>query len=794
MQVKKIIMWNKFANFILQKKVYLLIGVGLFTIIMFYFTLKVEMDYHYTNICPKTDKAYTDNVKFKQVFGDESTGIIVGFEDSTLFELSKFRNLEKLREEIKNIHYITNVLTVKDAINIRSISYDDNNGKTKREFQIYNIFPKKVKNQKELDNLKKEFFNLPFYEELLYNKDRNVFLMLITISPDIIDTPERLPIVAKIKDAVDKFENETNIKTHISGHPYIRSVIMVETKREIAIFTILAGILCVAILFFLFRSPKIIFTTLLIIAVSCFTSLGLMGLMDWKMTILTALIPPLLIVIAIPNTVYIINKYHSETLKHGNKILALQRVISKIGAAVFMANLTTAIGFLSFVVTSNPNLIEFGVAASTGVFTIFISSLIIIPSCFSYWKPPKAKQLQHVDNKFITKYIQTLLQIIEQKRKWVFFVFTIILGLAIYGITQVKEAGYILDDINHEHFLYKDLKFFETNFNGAFPLEILIASKDSLTGLNFINEIEKINNVQNKLNNYSELSKSISVANFTKFLHQAYSKGKIKNYKLPPNPKTYEIILNRLPKLQNNMASAFIDSTRHITRISLHIKDLGTIKMNEFMPKVQAELDSVFSPEKYETFATGSTVMYWKSNTFLTINLFQSLVLAIFIIASFMFWLFRNPKIVLISLVPNLIPMIVTGGIMGFAGIPLKPSTILIFSIAFGISVDATIHYLTKFRQELKKNNLNIRLTVIDAFKEVGRSMLYSSIILILGFLVFAFSNFGGTKALGILVTIALFIATLANSILLPTILYTAANKLSKKSMEKFPEAEEEDE
>ncbi|MDR2834837.1 MAG: MMPL family transporter [Bacteroidales bacterium] len=783
-------MWNKIAVFILRKKLYLLIGLGLIIGFMVYEMQKVEMDYRYTNMLSESDAAYTDNLKFKSIFGDEATGIIVGFEDSSFFEVEKFNNLISLCQDLKKVEHVTNVMTVSDAISLRMKTFEDTvENKKKREFETYRIFPQKIQNKEELDSLKNEFFKLPFYQNLLYNNEKNTYLLMITVAKEIINTADRIPVDKEINKLVGDFSKENNVKIHISGHPHIRSVIMVETKHEIILFTVLASIICIIILLIFFRSIKVVLLTLLVVGFSISCSVGLMGILDYKITILTAMIPPLLIVIGIPNSVYLINKFFCELRSHGNKTLSLQRVISMTGAAVAVTNITTAAGFFTFVVTRNTYLVEFGIIASVGIICIFLSSLIIIPGFFSYFKLPTENYVQRIEGKSTKRIVDKIIKIVFNKRKYAYITFGIILILSIFGITKIARSGYILDDVKHDHILYKDLKFLENHFQGAFPLEIVIESKDSLTsGLSMVNEIEKIDSLQVRLEKYPILSKSMSVANFAKFLYQGYSKGNPENYKLPPNAKTYETILSRLPKFNNDLTSKFIDSTRRITRISVNVADIGTDRMEEFLPKIKKDISEVFPADQYNTFITGSTIMYFVSNTYLTSNLLSSLILAIILIIGFMFWMFRSPRIVLISILPNLIPMIVTAGIMGFFHIPIKPSTILVFGIIFGISVDDTIHYLSRFRQELKIQNWNLANSVRSALHETGQSMIYTSIILICGFMIFAFSSFGGTIALGVLATCAMFIAMFSNIVLLPSLLLTFQKKISKMNHKKFSE------
>lgn len=775
-------MWQKIARFILRNRITLLIIIGVITIFMGYEATQIHMDYHFANLLSKDDPVSLDNARFKKIFGEEANGIVVGIVDKDFFQLENFNALQNLCNDLMKIKNVSGVLTISKAVNIRQVTVEDETGTKTRKFETYNIFPDKVNTQEELDSLKDVFFSLPFYDGLLYNKDSKVYLMSISINKEILNSAERIPVVEEIERVVRKYSAKQKVEVHISGLPYIRTKMMNLVKSEVKIFVALAVLICILILYLFFRSFKVIVVAMVVVGTSVLWAVGLMGLFDFPITILSSMIPPLLIVIGIPNTIFLLNKYHHETQMHGNKILGLQRVISKIGNAVFLSNVTTAAGFATFTITNSSILVQFGIIASCGIMFSFITSLIIIPSIFSFLQPPSNKYTKHLQSKFITKLVDILSNVVTIHRKKVYFTLFAILIVAGFGITLIKKTGYLLEDVPADDPISIDLKFLEKSFKGVSPLEIAIESRDSLQGTDLIYQIQKIDSLQQQLAKYPELSRSMSVADAVKFLYQSYSKGDPANYRLPDDPKTYETIFKRLPNgLDQKLAKAFIDSTKTITRVSLNIADIGTNQMKILLPKITKNVKDLFPDNKYKTLITGSTVIYFTGTTYLINNLFVSLLLAIAIITLLMFALQRSPKMVLIALVPNLIPMIITGAIMGYFQIPIKPSTILVFGISLGISVDGTIHFLTKYRQELSLNNWNIGLAVRKAIKETGTSMMYTSMILFFGFLIFTGSGFGGTAALGSLLSTTLLVSMFCNLIILPSLLMSLEKHLNKK-------------
>ena len=384
--------------------------------------------------------------------------------------------------------------------------------------------------------------------------------------------------------------------------------------------------------------------------------------------------------------------------------------------------------------------------------------------------------------KTIKKTVEVLIHWIVYYRPQVFIVAIVLILVGFYGISQMKSTGYMVDDISKSHIVYTDLKFIEKNFNGIMPIEIMIDTKKK-KGVMRASTLKKIDKLQKKIAKYPEVSRSMSIAEAFKFSRQAYYNGKEKYYGLPGSQEQ-NFILAYLSKDKSkiNLLENFVDSTGQYARISMKVADIGTMKMRKLYADIIEDIYSIFPAEFYTVTLTGTSIVFFKGTGYLIKNLFTSLLLAILIISVFMAVMFASWRMVIVSLIPNLLPLIITAAIMGFFGIPIKPSTVLVFSIAFGISVDDTIHFLAKYRQELKLTNWNIGKSVIIALQETGVSMIYTSIVLFFGFTIFTTSTFGGTIALGILVSITLLVAMLSNIVLLPSLLLSLEKRLTTKS------------
>ena len=787
-------MWFKFSRIILRNRLIILILLGIATAFMGYRTQFVSMSYQLAQMLPKSDSTHIAYQDFKNKFGKDGSIVVVGIDNESLFQLDNFNAWYDLTHDIKNIAVDFNIKGkdtivngVTEALSLANCYTLIKNKKEKR-FDFEQIVKHKPRTQIELDSLKEVLYDHPFYDGYLFTDSTATTLIAITLDTNVLDSKYRDDLFEKIDLEVLKFHEKTGIKIHKSGLPYIRANSTTKVKDEIVIFLALSILITSLILYLFFRSFKATIYSMLVVSVGVVWSVGIQSLFGYKVTILTGLIPPLIIVIGIPNCIFLLNKYHSEFKDHGNQIKALSRVIQKIGNAIFLTNTTTALGFATFIFTKSAILIEFGILAAIDIFIVFVLSILIIPIIFSFLKAPKERHTKHLENKLMIKIVGFLEHIVKHHRKAVYITTVIVVALSIYGVSLITTTGNIIDDLPKNDPIVEDLKFFEKTFNGVMPFEIVIDTKKK-NGVFSENgkALYKIQKLQRELSKYKEFSKPLSIAEAIKFSYQSYKKGNPKFYILPPATELKKLKKYVKNDERKNNFSSFIDKENQVTRVSFQMADIGTKEMDILLKEIQPKIDSIFPPKEYNLSLTGTSVVFLKGTNYLVENLLTSLTLAIILIASLMSVLFSSVRMVLVSLIPNLLPLLTTAGLMGFFGIPIKPSTILIFSIAFGISVDDTIHFLAKYRQELKQQKWNIRGSVHLALRETGVSMIYTSIILFFGFGVFTVSSFGGTIALGILVSVTLLFAMMADLVLLPSLLLSLDKALTTKAFKKEP-------
>ncbi len=796
--------WQKLSKLILNNRVLIILSLVLIT---YFFSTNwdnIRFTYTEANLLPED---HPENIKYKKFtdkFGEEGNLVVISVKDSSLFSVDKLNAWNKLSNSFKKQKEVSTVIAFGDLQELKS-------DHSEKKYFIEPFIQDSIKNELELDLLKDKIFNQsPFYDKFLINSETQAVRTAINLKSEIVNTVVREKFITDILEPrVLEFEQKYKLDVRISGMPYVRTKYSQTIKAELGKFLILAVVVTSLIFFLFFRSIRATIISVFTVSIGVMWTLGIVGLLEYELTVLTAIIPPLIIVIGMPNCIFLINKYQRELNIHGNKSLSLEKVIIKIGNATLMTNVTTASGFATFIATNSKLLSEFGLVASLSILSIFILCLLIIPTVYSFLPTPNEKHLEHQNKKWIKNLLNWMVNVVKTKRIEVYIISIIMLAVSMIGINFIKISGRFIDDMPKNTEFFDDIIYYDNEFNGILPLEIYIDLKRKKGVINpaiveNMQEIEEVIENQTKYNKYEKkdeslLSRPISVISLLKYTKQAYFNGNPKYYQLPN--KQDRLFISAFAKKSSSdfdLLNNYVDSTGRYTRITTFMKDIETEDMEKIEVNLEKEINKIIDKksgmsegneynERAEVFLTGKAYLFQKGTYFLVENLVWSLGLAIFLISLFMAYLFRNFRMIIISLIPNLLPLLITAGLMGFIGIPIKPSTILIFSIAFGISVDDTIHFLAKYRQELQENKWQIKKSVYNSVKETGLSMFYTSIVLFFGFSVFIVSNFGGTIALGALVSTTLLLAMLSNLLLLPSLLLSLERSIANEKVLKEP-------
>ncbi|MDA9987114.1 MMPL family transporter [Crocinitomicaceae bacterium] len=888
-------MWQGIANFILRNRFLLIGAITLITVFFGYSALtNLKLDNKYGIVLPKDSPTTTNYDKFKELFGEDGNVLVVAVKTDSLYTESRFKKWKQLGDSILKFEGVESVTSEATLITLK-------NDKEKKEFVFERVFEEDdtLFKKKSIQVIKDEVRNNPFYKGLLYSDSGNVSIMMIGISESTLADQKKSKIVLQIEDLARGYESAFG-KIHFAGLPHLRVVIATRIQNEMFLFIVASMLVTGILLYLFFRSFRVVGICLTVVAIAVVWALGSIGVMGFDLTILMALIPPLMIVIGIPNCVFLMTKFHQEVKEHGNKVKALSRVIQKIGTATLLTNFTTAIGFMTFAFTNSIKLMEFGIAASINIMLVFIISICVLPIFASFSKRPKSRHLKHLDRKVATGLLDFIVYNTANRRPLIYISTIVLIVVSFIGLYKMEATGNLTGDLPKDDPISQDVRFLEKHFGGSIPFEMMIHYNDkdlfnfkdmnTRKVNNTLEKLARIDAIQDTLRKDSLFSKSISIVDFIKALNMAYYSNDTSKYKLrikqvgmaktgARRQKEYfkKLFQGDIYNGGFSIKEVLDTNSQHI-RIRCQMKDLGSYEVSQKVESLRNMVNRTLNPNKaalekyyanisrpkdemdssgidyadsifilepgikrnlieglakkdialrnkfyenkenlynhmdsvgfhqvlynsiqneyFDVTFTGTSVVASEGTKYLVKNLITSLIFAIICIGILMAILFRSWRMVVISMVPNIIPLLFTGGIMGWFGIPLKPSTLLVFSIAFGISVDDTIHYLAKYRQELKNNAWDLKTCVNNATREAGLGMFYTSIVLFSGFSVFMFSQFGGTQALGMLVSITLLVAMLTNLMVLPSLLLSLDRLITTKSFKEpyFQAYDEEDE
>ncbi len=768
-------MWQRTGHFILKYRLPLLLILTAITVFMGYRASRVQLSYGFSRAIPLNNPKYKDYQQFREKFGEDGNMLVIGIQTDSFFTERLFNNYVNLQKDLKKVNGVEDFIGIPTAINLVK---DLETEKLRAE----PIFPDRHLSQTELDSFSSVFLNLPFYKELLYNPSTHAWLLGVRIDKSLMASKARMGIVKEIGKIADQFGEDNNLTVYKSGLPHIRTDLTDRITKEMRMFIIVSIVLSALILLIFFRSLTAMWLSLTVVFIGVIWSFATIELMDYRISVLTVLIPPLIVVIGIPNCIYFLNKYHTAYNETGNKKQSLLTMVGRMGIVTLFCNLAAAIGFAVFALTQSQVLKEFGMVAGLNLVLLFFISLVFIPAVLSYLPPPKSRHTRYLENARLQRWLDRLERWSLNHRKLIYTTTAVVVAFSIAGVFQLKALGFIVDDLPKNDKIYSDLRFFESNFKGVMPLEVVVDTKKKRGVINLSN-LQKIDSLSQYIASIKGIARPLSITEGLKFAKQAFFEGDSNNYTLP---SAYDLpALSQYLNMKGQeggssfakLISTFMDSSRQQARISVSMEDMGSDRLPLVLDSIEKRTAELFSPEKYDVLLTGTSVTFLEGNKYIINGLKDSIFWAFVLIAFCMLYLFRSARFLLCSLIPNIIPLLFTAGLMGWMGILLRPSTVLVFSVALGIAIDITIRFLVNYKQELPQNGFDIKQTVIQTIHSTGISIIYTSLVLIAGFIIFCFSGFSGTQALGWLTSITLVLATVTNLVLLPALLISLGKK-----------------
>ncbi|MBC8310880.1 MAG: MMPL family transporter [Candidatus Marinimicrobia bacterium] len=733
-------MLNKLSKIILDHPKFVLAAILSLTMgfgyMAFLSPYHLRIDFSLEQMFPNDDPEREVYEKFREEFTREDDIILLTYAGIPILEKTSVEALGDLTEELEFIEGVEQVLSLS---NLQDGNYFDIEMEG-REWEARAV----------------DVLNHPIYTNLIISKKGDVGSILINLSDDVKDQEAR----ARVFNEIDNIKSQYKWEWHEAGIPVLRTRYVELVDRERTIFFPISFAVVTLILFFVFRQKRGVLLPLAAISVGLIWISGLMAVLGITINVVSFLTFNLLMIIGCSNAIHLMIKYHEGLSLGLGRRGSLDRVITEIGGALFLTSFTTSVGFFSLMMTNIRITQEFGFIVGVGVILMFILTIIILPIILSFLPLPKEKNIKRLVEGEEFKAAENLNEWSRSHPRSILFITSIIFILSIVGLYKVNYNISILDDLKPGNQLYDSIHYVETHMGGTLPLEVVVDTKIE-NGIADPKFLSKIDLFKNFLLSQEGVGGAITVSDHIKLVNEEIGSG----FRELPS-QSIEVL--SLVETYDEI-SGLVNDDLSKTRISARVKNINSETAEHIVRELKAESARLFGDD-VDVIITGSTLLALHTSKHLVKNLTTSFMLAFIIIFISMVFLFKSVRLSILSVLPTIIPLMAAGGIMGFMGIKLRPSTAMTFSIALGIAVDDTIHFLARFRQEYMQSQ-DVPAAVTKTLLTTGKAIISTTIILSLGFVVMVFSEFVPNHEFGILATIVLLIALAGSMVLLPVLI-----------------------
>jgi predicted RND superfamily exporter protein len=740
----------------------ILVTIALITLGAVYQMTLLTFDYEFEHFFPSDDPELEFYQEFTDKFDTDIDFVILGLKNEDgIFEEDFLTSCSSMVDEIKSIPHVNRIISPFTAadyalgpfgpIAIPYLHVDQPERYAQDSTRIY-------KHQKQVGSL--------------FSPDAKSISMLLVLS-DTLNKLETDTVYYNLKDVMDKYEFD---EIHAAGKAIGQAYYVEQIKTEFALFMGIAILLIITVLLLIYRSFWGTAVPLIVVLLSVIWLLGLMSLMGKSIDIMTTLLPLVLFVVGVSDVIHLLSRFFEEIRAGLSKQDAIKTAYKRVGAATFLTSLTTALGFLTLLTSGVKPVRELGLFAAIGVFIAFFLAFSLLPAILSISAVPKLAY-KEPSTVLWNRLVSNLFRFSISSRKLVLIVSVVFIGVSIIGISKIRIDNFLLEDVAEDDPIRLGFVFFEENFAGVRPFELQMTIMDSsINGLSH-EAIDDMLRVESYLKNDYGVGFLSSPLNIIRSANQALNGGLDSAYQIPNNSadlKESTSLVSRLSKRPE--FAALLSADKKFIRFTGKIEDRGGRVTKAKDDELRAFFNEESSLQYSKVDLTGMSLLIDKNNETLSSNMMSGLIFALIVVALIMGFMFKSLRIAIISLIPNIIPLLMVGGFMGLTGIDLKISTSVIFGIAFGIAVDDSIHYLIKYRQELKKGSSNIYALKRTSLS-TGKAIILTTIILCMGFVSLSASDFTSTFYVGVLITIALASAVAADLVLLPILLLKSSTK-----------------
>ena len=568
---------------------------------------------------------------------------------------------------------------------------------------------------------------------------------------------------------------------YIGGRLINKAHILDKMKVEMGLFVIISFFLVLIVLGIVFRSVWGIVVPILVVISTAIWTVGLMSLFGKEIDMLSSLIPSILFIVGISDVIHIYNKYLDGLRRSYGKTESIYRAYKQVGKATFITSITTSIGFLSLIIAALRPMWEFGVYTAAGVMIAFLLSFSLFPAFLILLPTPKVIAFASSKNVW-REFLGSCYNWVASARRGIIFVSILLLIGCVFAVSQLKIDNFLTEELPDSDPLKQSFVFFEEHFNGMRTFDLAVEVKDTTKNIFDYDIILQIEQLDNYLKTEYMVGNIVSPVLLVKQCNQINAGGNYL-YNVVPDEQTYhelDPILKRLQRLK--YFESICHENQKEARISGNITDEGGhahIEKNEAL----IEYAALHAPD-LNLHLTGLSHLIDINNHVTTFSLLKSLSAALLVIGLLMSLLYRSPKMILIAILPNILPLLLIGLVMYLTNIDLKVVTALIFTVAFGITVDDTIHLLGNLRIELK-DGLPFEKALRHTFITTGKSIILTTLILFFGFISLTVSEFSASFYFGLLVSFGLLFAVIVDLTLLPALLLTFNSREKKKDVAK---------
>lgn len=719
-----------------------------------YPVLNVEADFSLEGFFPENDPTIEAYQRFSEEFGRDDNIIAIGLSNPDVLDEAFITKLRDLVGALESIENVTEVRSLLDAQRLRNVD-----GRLVAEPYLNGSIPDR---QAFMDEITSD----PFVQGLFINNAADFTAIYLAIDEEQNNFPVREQIIG---DMMRILSGSNGLTYYVAGIPYFRNQYVNVLNSEIIFYISISSVLIILLLWFLFRNVQGIVIPILIVWLTILFTVVILWASGGYFEILTSTIAPILLCVGVADSVHMLSKYRDNRMAGIAKPQAVRESLIVLGSATFLTSVTTAIGFATLLTSNVVPMRTFGIYTAIGVMVAYVITIFLLPNLMPYFRDTEPGGLPgaRVHNA-IGNFLQATFRFSLKYHKAVVIGTLIVTALIATGIGQLRVNGFVFDDVGRDSPLIADSYIIGERLSPQFPLEIIIDS-GAENGITNPDLLARVAALEEKLISFEEIDRSRSLTTLMKQIHRTMQPEQAAQQPLPADRALLAQYLLLMEITDADALDRFTDFTYAQIRVSAQTHDAGSWRMNQIRAELQSYIATHFPDEAITM--TGTTILVADLTDNIVRSLASSIGLAFVFISLIMAWLFRNFKLVIISLLPNIMPLLVIAGIMGYFGIEIKPSTAVIFTIAFGIAVDDSIHFLARFRIESRRGR-----TLIDAVRvtteKTGRAIILTSAILLVGFGTLGNSEFDSTMYMGQLVSITIFTAIIADLFFLPALIY----------------------